>query len=150
MDPAAIERGRELFEGGYYCAESVLKAVADARGVRCEAIPRIATGLCSGIARTCAMCGAVLGAILAIGLALGRDGPDDSVEPTYVAVRDLLERFERRFGSTNCRDLCGCDLGTDGGQAAFRVTNQPEACAGYVAEATRLALAAIARREASA
>jgi len=143
------ERGRELFEGGYYCAESVLLAVAESRGVDCRIIPRIATGLCSGIARTSGMCGAVLGAILAIGAAIGRNDPSDSVEPTYAAVRGLLERFEQEHGSTNCRTLSGCDLATDEGQIAFRKTNQRKTCSGYVADGVRFALDAIEWQEAA-
>lgn len=37
------QRAGEVFESGYYCAESVLLAVAESRGIESELIPRIAT-----------------------------------------------------------------------------------------------------------
>ncbi|HOO88447.1 MAG TPA: hypothetical protein PK442_12150, partial [Synergistales bacterium] len=52
----ASEIGRtaaDSFLSGLYCAESALLAVAEARGTRSELIPNIATGFCSGMARTC-------------------------------------------------------------------------------------------------
>ncbi|MBU0595302.1 C-GCAxxG-C-C family protein [Candidatus Bipolaricaulota bacterium] len=144
------QRAEALFESGYYCAESVLVAMAEALGVDCEAIPRLATGLCSGIARSCGTCGAVLGAILAVGLALGRDRAEDSVEPAYTAVNAVTEAFLARYGSANCLELTGCDLGTDKGQTWFHEKRQHETCGEYVETATRLALDAIARQEGGA
>lgn len=147
MSGETARRAKVLFMSGYYCAESVLMAVAGHRGVDCEAIPRIATGLCSGVARSCGMCGAVLGAILSIGLALGRDRPEDSVEPTYSAVNAVLEAFFIRYGATDCHGLTACDLRTDEGQTQFREKRQHEACGEYVEVATRLALEVIERQE---
>ncbi|WP_260294660.1 C-GCAxxG-C-C family protein [Sedimenticola hydrogenitrophicus] len=107
------------FEAGLYCAESVLQSVADHYGFDSPLIPRIATGFCSGMARTGGTCGAVSGAILAINLMSGRDGADQSVEPNYAAIRQLVERFRERFDSTMCSELLGCDLGTPEGQEHF-------------------------------
>lgn len=150
MSDETARRAKARFESGYYCAESVLLAVAEERGIDCEAIPRIATGLCSGVARSCGMCGAVLGAILSIGLALGRDRPENSVEPTYVAVNAVLEAFSTRYGSTNCHELTACDLGTDEGQTRFEEKGQCETCGEYVEAATQLALEAIEQHESRA
>jgi len=147
MNEQIALRAKELFDSGYYCAESVLLAVAEHRGVAGDAIPGIATGLCSGIARSCGMCGAVLGAILAIGLAIGRNGPEGSVNPTYAAVNSVLEAFSACYGSMNCQELTGCDLGTDEGQALFIEKEQCDACGEYVATATRLALEAIGSQQ---
>lgn len=134
------QRSGELFDSGFCCGESVLLAVAEARGIRSELIPGIATGFCSGIARTCGLCGAVSGAIMAIGLSLGRSKPDQSVEETYDAVRELVHSFEARFGSANCLELTGADLGTEEGQNAYRASNQGQECTQYVEEATRMAI----------
>jgi C_GCAxxG_C_C family probable redox protein len=134
------KRAGELFEAGWYCAESVLLAVADQRGLKSELVPGIATGLCGGVARTSGMCGALGGAVLALGLELGRVSPDDSVEPCYAAVQQLLARFEAVHGATGCTALTGCDLGTDAGQARFRETGARHQCTGFTETATRLAL----------
>ncbi len=131
----AGERARAYFsDGGYYCAEAVLKAVTDVSD-RVEAVPtRVATGFCSGLSRTAGLCGALSGGVLALNLALGRDRPGAAVDANYAAVRDLVAEFETRFGSANCRDLTGEDLGTDAGRAAFRDKGQHAVCRGYAAE----------------
>ena len=101
---------------GLYCAETVLADVAAEHGIESSLIPRIATGLCSGMARTCGPCGALTGGILALNLVLGRDNRAQSVERNYAAVQELVERFEQQHGSTQCQQLLGCDLGTVEGQ----------------------------------
>ena len=146
MSEGAIQRSKDLFESEYFCAESVLTAIAESRGVSCELIPRIATGFCSGLARTGGLCGAVSGAILALGMAAGRDSADDQVDPVYELVREVLGEFEARFGSTTCLGLTGCDLGADEGQRQFLERKQHESCTEYVGEATRLVLDVLARR----
>ena len=145
MSEGAVLRSEELFGSGLFCAESVLLAVAEDRGVDCELIPRIATGLCSGLARTGGLCGAVGGAILALGLVAGRDAADEPVDPVYGLVRDLLDGFSERFGGTSCIGLTGCDLATDEGRRRFEETGQRERCTEYVGEATRWVLEALAR-----
>ena len=146
MSEGVIQRSKDLFESEYFCAESVLMAIAESRGVSCELIPRIATGFCSGLARTGGLCGAVGGAILALGVAAGRDSADDQVDPVYELVREVLGEFEARFGSTTCLKLTGCDLGTDEGQRQFLERKQHESCTEYVGEATRLVRDVLARR----
>jgi hypothetical protein len=80
---------------------------------------------------------------MAISLFTGRSAPDESVAPAYATVRMLLKAFEARFGSTNCRDLTGCDLGTDEGQNYFKTNNLIERCRGYTEEATKIAMSLI-------
>jgi len=107
-------------------------------------IPKIATGLCGGISRTCGMCGAVSGSILALNLFYGRNKPSESADPSYAAVRKFLGIFEEKFGSTNCRDLIGCDLGTEEGYNTFISSeNLIEQCRKYTEEATGIAMSII-------
>lgn len=143
MVDAVAERSGQLFDSGFYCAESVLKSIAESKGIDSELIPKIATGLCSGVARTCRTCGAVNGGIMAIGLFFGRSSPKDSIEKIYYIVQDFLEAFEKRFGTTNCKKLVGCDLGTEEGQKFFEENNLVINCHEYTEEATRLALSLI-------
>ncbi len=138
----ASEIGRtaaDSFRSGLYCAESVLLALAESQGIESDLIPRISTGLCSGMARTCGTCGALSGAILGIGLALGRSAANESVEPAYKAVRQLIAEFEEEFGARDCHLLLGCDLGTQEGQEVFREKNLREACANYSGRAAEIA-----------
>jgi C_GCAxxG_C_C family probable redox protein len=140
MIEETAQRSGELFESGFYCAESVLLAMTQSRGIKSDLIPMIATGFCSGTARTCGMCGAVSGGIMGISLFTGRNSPDGSVQETYDLVRRLLELFEAKFGSTNCGQLTGCDLGTEEGQEHFRTNNLLKKCKLYTEEATRMAM----------
>jgi len=140
MSDQAVHHSRKLFESGFYCAESVLLAIAESQGIQSDLIPRIATGFCSGVARTSGQCGAVSGAIMALGLLKGRQESDAPVDPIYQDVQAFLAQFEESFGTLNCRELCGCDLNTPEGQQQFRDTGQFSRCAGYVEEATRIVL----------
>ena len=115
-------------------------AVAEQKHIQSDSIPRIATGFCSGMARTDGMCGAVSGAIMAIGLSLGRSSPNDAIDPCYQAVRAFLERFSTRFEALNCLELTGVHLGTAEGQAAFKEKKQIKQCTEYVEEATRMVM----------
>jgi C_GCAxxG_C_C family probable redox protein len=123
-----------------------LLAVAEHLEIRSEIIPRIATGFCSGVARTGGLCGAVSGGIMAIGLALGRDAPTDSVDPCYLAVRTFLDRFSDQFQAITCLELTGVHLGTPEGQAGFREKGQIKNCVNYTEEATRLVVEIIEPR----
>lgn len=109
----------EAFDSGLYCAESVLSTVAEHFNIKSDLIPAISTGLCSGMARTCGPCGALSGGVLATSLIYGRRSTDDSVEKNYQATQQLAGEFVRLYGSNNCQELLGCDLGSDEGQSHF-------------------------------
>jgi len=144
MSEQAPQRSRELFQSGFFCAESVLQAIAESQGIQSDLIPRIATGFCSGLSRTGGMCGAVSGAIMGIGLVAGRDSPIESIEPAYTLVRKLISAFEQQYGSVNCRQLIGCDLATESGQRHFMEKNLMESCLQYAEGATCMAVSLIA------
>lgn len=143
MTDNAVKKSALLFDAGYCCAESVLKAVADELNIKSDLIPRIASGFCGGVSRTRGMCGAVSGAVMAINMIKGRQLPDQSQEENYLAVQRLLTDFRNEFGSLNCFDLTGCDLATDQGQELFKRNNIHDRCSGFVQKATELALTLI-------
>ena len=140
MTENVSQKSKELFQSGYYCAESVLLTIAEEKGIESDLIPKIATGFCSGMARTGGMCGAVSGAMLALNLVTGRSTPGESIEVNYVGIRELLNSFAVKFGSTNCMELVECDLGTEEGQKFYEENNRFVQCLEYVGEATRMAL----------
>jgi C_GCAxxG_C_C family probable redox protein len=131
-------RAKELFESGFYCAESVLLAVAEEHGIESGLLPRIATGFCGGMARTCGQCGAVSGAVMAVGMLKGRILPTDTVDQSYEISQKLIGEFKQRFGSLNCLELTGCDLSTDQGRLAFREQKKSDWCVKFVEEAARI------------
>jgi len=118
----------------------VLLAVAEEKGIQSDLIPKIATGFCSGIARTSSQCGALSGAILGISLLTGRSSPEASVEENYELIQELMSKFENEFGSTNCGELTQVNLATEEGQADFQAKNQIEQCFNYVEVTTEITL----------
>lgn len=143
MDNRAVKKSGDLFKTGFYCAESVLLAIADSAGIQSDLIPKIATGFCSGLARTSGMCGALSGAILAINLFTGRQSAEDSLEKNYRAVTAVVRRFREQCGATDCFDLIGCDLATPGGQQKFDDDQCMEKCRAFTEAATAAAVAVI-------
>jgi C_GCAxxG_C_C family probable redox protein len=144
MDRATIPEVRksaeDSFAAGFYCAESVVMAIAKAEGVDSELLPRLATGFGGGMGRTCGDCGALTGAIMAVGLALGRSAPMESVEPTFTATRRLIHDFEREFGARDCQALLGgCDLGTPEGQTMFNEQKLRRRCLRFTGGAAEIA-----------
>ncbi|MBN1380035.1 MAG: C_GCAxxG_C_C family protein [Gammaproteobacteria bacterium] len=129
----------EGFSSGWYCAESVVLALAEAQSIDSELIPKVATAFCSGMSRTCGTCGALTGAVMGISLGLGRSKSDEPVDKAYFAVQRLVKEFENEFGARNCNDLLGCDIGTPEGQAKFKENCLGERCAKYTSKATEIA-----------
>ncbi len=143
---------QELWDTGWLCAEAVALAGAVMLGPRrlgiaLEDVPRMATGFCSGMARCGGTCGAVSGTLLVLGLAHGRrvrhdhapvPRPDRHLEPCYEPAQEFMDAFRAEFGSMDCSELLGLDLGTPEGQAAFKERGLKEnQCWRYVAFAMR-------------
>ena len=134
------EKAKERFgERGLFCAESVLTAVSDELGITSPLIPRIATGFCAGISRTCGMCGAVAGGVMALGIVYGRDNARQSHETAYEKVQRFLRGFEEEYKTANCFELTGCDLSTKAGRQAFVNKGMIEQCRQFTGKAARLA-----------
>lgn len=122
-------------------------AVAESQGIESELLPKIATGFCSGLSRTTGLCGALSGGILALNLLTGRSEPGAPVDHNYALVQALIARFEDQFGSNNCGELTGVDLGTAEGQADFREKNQILNCLDQAEAVTRMVLELAAQEE---
>ena len=124
----------------FYAVESVLKALADLKGVDSDLIPGIATGLAAGVARTSQICGAVSGAILGLGLWFGRSEPVASDRKPYWYSRLFLDRWMNLHPSSNCTVLLGVDLDNASEYKVFGEENMWEnKCKQYIREATGLA-----------
>ncbi|HMA76446.1 MAG TPA: C-GCAxxG-C-C family protein [Candidatus Krumholzibacteriaceae bacterium] len=143
--PEVRKSAEELFESGLFCAESVVTAIAKAQGLDSEFLPRAATSFCSGMSRTCGMCGALTGAIMGISLTFGRSSAKDSAEPSYIAAQQLISAFEKEFGSRDCYDLLGgCDLSTPEGQTMFKEQKLDKRCLRITGRAAEIAAGVIA------
>jgi len=133
------KKGKDTFNKGFYCAESVLKVIADEEGITSPLLPRIATGFCSGVSRTCNICGAVTGGILSLNMVFGRNSSDELVEKNYRAVPKFISGFKKEFGSINCQELIGCNLSTNEGKKMFSENKLYLKCSEYTGRATELA-----------
>lgn len=140
MDDVISQSAGALFDSGFRCAESVLLAVAEGKGIQSDFIPRIATGFCGGISRTGNICGAVAGAVMAINLFYGRMDPSIPIEENYAKVQELVQRFDAMYGTTSCKALIGCDLSTAEGRAYFKDNNLLDRCRQITVQATQMAM----------
>jgi len=100
------------FLDGFLCSQTILSTYGPEDGLDKDLALKIAAGFSGGMGRLGQTCGAVTGAILVIGLKKGAISSEDmtSREATYKAVKDLLNQFKKRNGSTICRELLNCDI----------------------------------------
>ncbi len=148
---SAGKRARDLFNGGWYCAESVVRALAEAgdrsvHGMDPLRVQALASGLCSGVSRSNDLCGAVTGAIMGLGLYVGRKAascsaaPDSDMEYPYALVQEFLELFNSRWPSLTCRGLTGCDFSSPAGRKQFVDEEKGKQCRDVVHFATDTAV----------
>jgi len=94
------------YEAGYWCGESVLKAVNDVLGHPMPAESfRMASGFCEGLGGSRCICGALAGGVMASGLVTGRTSPKDAWEPSYDAAGELRRRWTEDQEAETCDDV---------------------------------------------
>ena len=107
------ETADRYFQEGHNCAQAVLRAVAEARGMACPAcIPGVALAMGGGVGHTGHVCGALTGGVMVIGLATDRAAPGGPVEKkraAYHAAGEYVRAFAAEFGSADCRGILGFD-----------------------------------------
>jgi len=108
---ARIGETAYVYERTYHgCSQCVLAALQDCLRLGNRDSFKAATALAGGIARMGTTCGSLVGGIMAISLAFGREVLENSVTSQgYAQAMDLggelCRRFEKEFGSTECRDI---------------------------------------------
>ena len=94
------------YEAGYWCGESVVKAVNEALG---HPMPpevfRMASGFCEGLGGSRCICGALAGGVMASGLTAGRTSPDEDWEPSYDAAGELRRRWVEDQAAVSCDEV---------------------------------------------
>ena len=98
---------------GYNCAQIVLCSYAEELGIDEETLFRISEGFGAGMGGMMQTCGAVTAMFMALGLAnsSGDLQACDTKPQTMKKVRDLAAEFEKKNGSSVCRELKGIDTG---------------------------------------
>jgi len=94
----------------FNCCESVLLALCEYMAIEFDKIPSIATAFGGGIGGCGKTCGCLTGAVMAIGLKYGRSASEEDKEPAYERVQKLIDNFEAKYKSTDCRALIGLTM----------------------------------------
>lgn len=124
---------------GFLCSESVLMAISNHLDIKCQLIPKIATGFGAGIGGCGMVCGAVTGGIMALSISFGRNKIEKQEEKAYWFATEFLNRFEKECGYLTCRELTGCDFASEMGMKKYRNENMWETkCRQFIAKATAL------------
>ena len=142
-DRTAKEAALDYFAQKFNCAEASLLGLAEVMGIQESCIPRIATGFGAGFGFCGDVCGALSGAVMALGFKFGREAPADNEAKIacYAKVRQLVEEFEREFGTVRCIDLTEVDMSTPEGQTrAKELDLHNKVCPAFVGFAVETAL----------
>lgn len=118
-------------------AETEAPVINQTKGINCDCIPRIGTGLAGGVGLQGEVCGALMGGVLIIGLLYGADLPDDEIKyGVYAKTMQFVDRFKAANGTTLCRDLIEIDLAIDKDFQTYKDLNLKEnVCAGVITNA---------------
>ncbi|NHI82674.1 MAG: C_GCAxxG_C_C family protein [Candidatus Thorarchaeota archaeon] len=102
----------KYFKADCSCAQSVLKAVLEHKGISSEEFQYLAAGMGGGVAYQGNACGAVTGGVLAIGALMSQFVIDvkEHKERTYRYSEEFVAHFKEEFGTILCKELIGLDL----------------------------------------
>jgi len=138
---AKSEQAVRKFRKGFNCSQAVLSVYAEEFGLCRETALKIACGFGGGMGRMGLTCGAVAGAFMVIGLKYGNvDANEKEIkEKTYGLVGEFARRFEKRNGSSICRELLGCDISEPEGLRSAKENGLfTSVCPGLVRDAVEI------------
>ncbi len=118
MEPKK-SRAINYFNNGYNCAQAVALTFDDILEIDRKYLEQIACGFGGGMGRLQKTCGAVTGAFMVISLFAAQISKNNESckEISKTMIRDFHRSFISLYGTSDCRDLLGCDLNTEEGQA---------------------------------
>lgn len=105
----SIDDAVQLFDQGYMCSQAVFAAFSEKYNLSKEQALKIGACFGSGM-RKGEVCGACTGALMVLGLKYG-----ENKQKSNEVCEKFLDEFKNENGSIICRDLLGCDIGTDEG-----------------------------------
>jgi C_GCAxxG_C_C family probable redox protein len=114
LDPDLVAEDAigKFVDDSYNCAEAVVAAFSEARGEPPDTLTPLVSPFGGGVASLGHMCGAISGALVVLGRRAGELGLGK--REIRSMAQDLHGSFERRFGTTACRELTrhDCESGT--------------------------------------
>lgn len=105
----SIDDAVQLFDRGYMCSQAVFAAFSEKYNLSKEQALKIGACFGSGM-RKGEVCGACTGALMVLGLKYG-----ENKQKSNEVCEKFLDEFKNENGSIICRDLLGCDIGTEEG-----------------------------------
>ncbi len=134
-DTMAKSAVKHFLPGKLTCGESMLLAGLESMDLKSKLAPDIALGLGGGVGLQGKTCGVLTGAAMVLGLAIGRVETDYKKKKmaTFKAVGQFYQAFEKKFGCSDCRKLCGLDLTTLAGRKKLMASVKAERCSKLVA-----------------
>ena len=141
MDSKRVNQAVACFKSDFNCSQAVFSTYAEHLGMDKQTALKVSCAFGAGMAFMAETCGAVTGALMVIGLKRGkaRPGDNDAKQKTYALSREFVERFKVRHGTIVCRELLGCDIGTEEGKRFYDENQYEEKlCAKFVADAAAI------------
>jgi C_GCAxxG_C_C family probable redox protein len=135
-----VEQTVACFKKGLNCAQAMLSTYGPQFGLKSEEAIRIARAFGSGMGMG-ETCGAVTGALMVIGLKHARPEGSSlfSKEKTEDIAREFVARFKAKNGTTECRELLGCDVSThEGLRMAKKERHFKTRCPKFVQDAAEI------------
>jgi len=141
MSKKCASQAVACFKNGFSCSQAVFSTYAELLGMDRDVALKVSGAFGGGMARMGETCGAVTGALMVIGLKHASANPDDeeSKLKTYDLSREFVARFKSRHTTSVCRDLLGCDVGTEEGRRIFDERNYKDTrCSKFVEDAVTI------------
>jgi C_GCAxxG_C_C family probable redox protein len=135
-----VKKTLACFNEGFNCTQAVLSTFGPQFGLDREQSVKIGGAFGSGMGMG-ETCGAVTGALMVIGLKhAGSKGRSlFSRDETEAVAREFVVQFKARNGTTECRELLGCDLGTpEGVKTAKKEKHFKKQCPKFVQDAAEI------------
>jgi C_GCAxxG_C_C family probable redox protein len=114
------ERALELFANGLNCSQALLTLFGKRYGLDSAMAGALGRPLGGGMGHLARTCGAVVAAVLLLGMATDAQEETEARTASDVSVREFFRRFERRHGTTECKELLGVDMSTEEGMKRIR------------------------------
>ena len=107
-------------DGGLNCSQAILTVFGEQFGMDRETAKVLGRPWGGGMGRLAGTCGYLTGAVLVLARAHNHNDEERARQEVFGAVKELFSRFEKRRGTTLCKELLGADIGTEQGQRKIK------------------------------
>jgi C_GCAxxG_C_C family probable redox protein len=101
--------------GGLNCSQAIITSFGEQFGITPEAARIIGRPWGAGIGQMAETCGYLTGAVQILAYAFDQHDESKAKGDVFRAVQELFKRFEKKRGTTKCRELLGVDFSTEEG-----------------------------------